>query len=355
MRHRTYTLLAALVFVVAGCSTSTTVNQSDDSSADAAAATAEPAATATPAPEPTPEPEPTAEPDPTATPEPEPTEAPEAAAGDTDAGSDLDTAADRLVEQFDQELTGDEMACLFSALGDDAELAAAAMGDRFDDLPIEQRADLTTVMFECAPETTAASFSEALSGGAGTDLPPEISECLVDSMTTAPDKRDIIIGFVALGDEQPVPEPSQAPLIETMVTCFPGSALIEAGASDMVADPVFEEAMDLECLGDRLDGETMRPIWTALVENPGADFEELEPESIEPMMNGMFSCMSFGRVIAAEAAADGVELSEETVACIDTDLAELDFFQAMNDPAAQQDIGLAVLGCLSPEEAAQLN
>jgi len=54
--------------------------------------------------------------------------------------------------------------------------------------------------------------------------------------------------------------------------------------------------------------------------------------------------------MAAEAAADGAELSEASIECIDTELADLDFLAALNDPAAEQLIGLAVLGCLTPEE-----
>lgn len=334
MNRRFLYVLTVVLVLGAACSTSTTVAQPTET-----APTEEPEPTATPAPEPTAAPEPTEVPEATAVPVPE------------TGSTDLNEAAERLAGEFDNELTGAEMACVFAALGDDEALAGSVLGSDFEDLPVDQQADLTIVMFECAPQATAASFSAALADDDGNGLPPEVGECLVTSMTTSPERRDIIIGFVALGDESAVPAPSQAPLVDTMVTCFPGAALLEAGAID---DPVFAQAVDMDCLATALDGEAMRPVWTALVTNPQADFDELDQASIEPMMNGMFSCMSFGRVIAAEAADDGVDLSDDTVACIDTELADLNFVEAMNDQAAQQQIGIAVLGCLTPEEAAQM-
>ena len=63
-----------------------------------------------------------------------------------------------------------------------------------------------------------------------------------------------------------------------------------------------------------------------------------------------------GPIVAAEAAADGIDLSEATVDCISDAVRSSDFLDGFftGDDPSDAELAGVIFGCLSPEELAQL-
>lgn len=251
---------------------------------------------------------------------------------------------------FTDELTDDETACALSALAEQPALLRRTLQGQTDELPIADQTDLAIIAFDCAPGAVAAAFSEGFTASADLDVPPEVGECFIEAMGEGqPDRRAIVTGFVALGEDQPVPPEARAPVVDTMVRCFPGSVIGDAIAAEALADPALEGAVDAECLGAQLDGDRLRPVWELLVENPALDFDDLDPATIGSFTEGIFACLSFGAIVASQLEPLGIELSAESSACIDREAAGLDPALLTTEEGAAQ-LGAVMLGCLTPEE-----
>lgn len=363
LSKRVMCVLLAFVALVAGaCSAETAVSVVDDASStveDAArvdptptvavAPTEVPAepATAVAEPEPSPTPEPESEPESS-----EATESTEASSDPDDDGLTSDSLNSLLgTSPTTADLDPSEVACIVEALAGDDTLTELATNDTdFDALSVDQQADVMVAAFDCAPDAIAEEFS-SFAGDDDAALPPEVAECFVEAMSSDnPERRDVIIGFTSLGAERPVPEDSRESVVDTLVDCIDGDAMSQLLTDELLSDPDLAPAVDVDCVGGNFGGETMRPMWEALVDNPGADFDQLDAEQMGPLLDAIFGCISFGRVIAAEAAADGVDLSEDTIACIDVAMADIDIAKLIETGEGAEQIGGAMLGCLSPEE-----
>jgi len=366
MYRAVWCLLGALALLATACSTDSPVvsSQSDNTvvplaQADEPTAVPTDEPTAVPAEEPTAVPaEPTAVPA-TEVPEPEPTAIPEDDPKPDAGTQDVDAASARGVlgtSSFGDDLTADELTCAISALADDLDLLSRT-SDAADvtDMSLDDQADLAIIAFDCAPEALAAEFSQALSAGAGDDItfPPSVGECFAASMSSgAPDRREVILGFAALGAETAVPVDAQGPVVDTMVECIPGEVFAGAVSAIALEDPALGDALDISCLTEGLDGEALRPMWQAMVSTPDVDFDDLSPEEVGPLFDAMFTCISFGQFMAADAE---IDLSPDSIACIDDSLFGPDIFAMMETGEGADEMTRAVRACLSPEELQQLS
>lgn len=337
-------IMATALFAV-GCKTDTQVVAQSEAPPTSAASDTEPTATAAP------EPEPTAAPAPTATTQPEPT------AEDSPEGNSGRELADIAPEFFSSkgfggDLDSDQLTCAIQRLAAEPDLLGRVL-ESADPLTmsIEDQADLAIIAFDCAPDAFAAEFVDGFNEGSEVPIPLHVTECLVEAMgSDGVNRRDVVLGFAALGTNNAVPVGAQDAVIETMVTCLPGNVFADAVIAEALSDPGLAAALDLECLDTAFDGEVMRPLWSALVMNPAADFDSLPPAATGPMLEAMFSCVSFGRIIAASAAQDGVILSESSIGCIDEELVGFDILAAISADSPPREFQDALTDCLTPEE-----
>jgi len=270
--------------------------------------------------------------------------------------ADLNEAAARAVGSsgFADDLTDEEAACTLGAIADNPDLISlVAQNVDIDDLPVTDQVEFAIVVFDCAPDTVAAEFAEGFESGAdGIDSTPEVTSCLINSMSSeSSERRNVLAGFLYLGEEEPVPTEFQPAIVDTMTTCLSGDFFADAMAAEALDDPALAAAVDFDCLKGSLNGEAMRPMWQAMVEDPSSDFDSLAPDAVAPMLNGIFGCMSFAKVLEAEA---GVEFSEESATCIDDSLADLDLAQMMTTGEGGEEITTAMFTCLTPEELLSL-
>jgi len=163
--------------------------------------------------------------------------------------------------------------------------------------------------------------------------------------------------MIAVAEENPPPEVAREPLVATLSNCVPALFVTDVLVAELTSDPTFVEAADLECIEARYSGSSLLdPMWAAYIDSPSVSFSDLPPEVITAVFGPFFECVSFGAVMAAEAASDGVDLSVESVACIDAGAASLGLFEKMlTGQELDEDVVVPmVLGCLSPEELAAM-
>lgn len=363
--------LATLSLVAAACATDTATvelgsqSTGSQSQAEPTAQPPEPAAdeptalpledpTAEPTPEPTSQPaeDPTSVPaaEPTAEPTVEPTAEPTAAPTPSIDVGDVDPQAARIFGQatFASGLTPEQTVCAVTQLGEDSGLFTRVLAtDDFDNLSLQDQADLALVAFDCAPEALAEEFSGALNSGDAA-IPAEVGECLITAMSPgAPNRELVVLGFTALGQDIPVPIEAEDAVVDAMVLCLPGTVFASAISDSVLENPEFADALDFDCLAGALNGETMRPIWRAVVRSPDVNFDALPPETTGPMLQAIFGCVSFGRILSSQS---GFPLSDATIACIDEGLVDLDINALIENNEGAELLGLTLLSCVTPEE-----
>ena len=258
------------------------------------------------------------------------------------------------------ELSGDEQACAIARLQSEPTIMAAfERSSSADDLDLTPQ-ELTTVTIaaiDCAPDTVATSLSQGISLDSSAALSTESGDCFAEAIIAdTPDRAELISGFIALGNEAPVDIASRKPVVNTFAACVPASLFLDNFAAELVEDPTVAAGLDLPCLESGVNEATLRPMWEAWVTNPKQDVSELDGPAMEPLITVVFDCISFGQVIAAEAASGGVELSAGTIACIDSDVSTIAVADIMSaDPVIQAAIGQVVVACLTPEELAAIS
>ena len=166
-------------------------------------------------------------------------------------------------------------------------------------------------------ETLGQFFSEGFAEESGEDPPPEMTECVTTALHSD-DGPLIMAGFLAIeAERQPAPA-SRTPVIDFLTECVPASFLAETIIADAGADPQMDEAVDRACVTDAYaDPALARPLWETLVDNAGFDVDQIPPETTARVFGPLFDCISFGQVIANEAAATGVTISDTSIACFD--------------------------------------
>ena len=249
-------------------------------------------------------------------------------------------------------------ACLYGEIADDEQLLAALIsGQDFEDLEDVEQARVASLAINCAePGVLGDYMVDAFSEGSGIDAPDEMGDCLEGRMR-GPDGEQVILGFIAVGDDRPAPESARQPLIDTMVECLPGSLFADAITSEIADDPSMADAIDEDCVAEGYEDPSItEDFWTAFVDSPDAEFEELPPEVQAQFMAPIINCLSFSSIIAAEAEADGVTLSQSTLDCIDDKIAESGLMEELFAGGEPDEavLGAAILGCLSADELQQM-
>jgi len=249
-------------------------------------------------------------------------------------------------------LSASQRDCALSRLRGDPDLVERAMAasDGGEPVALEDQTELVVIAFDCAPEIFAGAFTGAVAIDS-IELPPGVVECFVLAMGPEnPAQRQVILGLAALGNDQAAPSDAQTAVVDAMVQCFPASFFGAIITAEALADPTLAQALDPACIDEGFGVETMRPLWELLVQNPELDFEALDPAATGPLVDAVFDCLSFGRIIAGQAATAGVAISDSTVRCIDERLESVDLLAevgANGDTSATRD---AVVECLTPDE-----
>lgn len=301
--------------------------------------------------------------EPTAVPTPEPTATAEPTPGPADDVSDEESSeATAMLERssLGDDLSPSEIACVVKGLAGQPDLLANAIsGTDFDELPLDDQVDTALIAMDCAPEAAASQFTDGFTNRmtqAQPEMSDELGECLVGQLSADnPARREVMIGFASLGEDLPVPAEAEEALVDSISLCVPGPVFAEWLIAEFADDPQMANAIDTECIRSAFPDETIRQFWGAMV-SQGGSMDDVDAEATAPLMNALFSCLSMGQIMADQAAQDGIDLSDETITCIDTEMADEDLAAMMsgNDPAGEARVTSILIGCLSPEELAGL-
>ncbi len=233
------------------------------------------------------------------------------------------------------------------AAGDDAPLTSLS----FDD-----QVAFSQLTIECAsPELLGSFVADGFAEGADLAAPPEMGPCFGQRFAED-DGALMLVGMTAIEEQQPVDERSKGPLIDALTECVSGEVWATSVTGTLAADPTLAGAVDDSCIASAFDDpEVMRPFWAAFVENPDAEFEDLPPTVTTPVFGPLFDCVSIGAVFAAEAAANGITLSDESIACVDREASELGLFESFlaGEQPDDEALGLILFECLSADELSQ--
>ena len=251
-------------------------------------------------------------------------------------------------------------ACVLEKVAGDADLIGdlvAAETGEITDLPVEDQEQLFRLVTECVTQDQMAAFlNDDFDVSPGDELPPEVVDCLAERLTS--DEGPItLVGLSALDADLPVPTEARQPVIDTMTDCVSPSALSGAVLDGATDDPELAGALDETCVADAYDQtEDLEPLWTAWVDNPNAEFEDLPPEATALLTSPILGCFSFGQVIATQFATTGGEISPESISCIDDRFIEsglIDQLLAGEEPD-EATAGLVFIECLTAEELSLL-
>jgi hypothetical protein len=249
-------------------------------------------------------------------------------------------------------------ACVLDELANDLGLLGTVMmADEFSDLSDADQAEVVKISFACTEPGVMAGFMvQSFNEGSELEAPDEMGTCL-EGKLSGPEGELVILGFIAVGnEEQPLSEARQ-PLIDTMSECLPGSLFADVISQSLGEDPTMADALDPVCVEDGYSTPgSMDSFWAAFVDNPALDFEDLPADVQADVIGPVLDCIQFGAVIAAEAEKDGVFLSDDSVTCIDEKIAESEMMSTIiaGGEPDQAAIAGAILGCLSSEELQQL-
>jgi hypothetical protein len=293
-------------------------------------------------------------------------------AGDGDGDGDGDdSATGQIGSSVDRQVAGNLdvafpptiEACVVAAVAEDEVLLAGVLdASGFSDLPVDQQVTVVGLALDCAdPGALSAYMLETFNQDAAFVVPASVGDCLEAKMT-GENRNEVLLGFIAMGqladgEGDGVPASARGPLIDTLTECFPGDVFADAVMVSAAEDPTLADAFDADCLSTAFDDPSVTaPLWTSVVDNPDLGFEEMDTTTQAAIVGPIAECISFGAAIAASAEADGVTLSDDSIACIDSELADADFLGqilASDGDTGQLDeesIGLAILGCLTSAE-----
>lgn len=276
--------------------------------------------------------------------QPSPTDDPDAPAEVTD-----DHVVDEFEALFSSDLPSGILRCMRGDPRAEPDLLTALEDvDAFLDLSFEQQQMFFEVISGCEgyPELVAAEWARELARF-GFEAGPEVGECLAAAMAGEAGPL-AFIGMVAWSEGRQPPESAREPMIDLHVECFPGSALAAAFLSG--AGPQAEGVIDSECIDSVVSDESfLRPIWETV-----ADSVERDPQELLTASAPLFTCLSLGKASSADfASITGVELSDQTISCIDAAAAELGFWEAaLSGPNPENATQAVVFSCLTEEELA---
>ncbi|MCP3990687.1 MAG: hypothetical protein GY724_16530 [Actinomycetia bacterium] len=299
------------------------------------------------------------------------TTAEEATSNDSAGSSELDDSEQRsevsnddliaLAAILNDELPTDVEECVIKRVSTDPALLGALTdnGSTTDlvDLPLNDQLAVFESAVECGnPELLGQYFTDGFAEGSGAAPPPEMTECFVTAMSGG-DGALIMAGFLAVGAERRPPLAARNLVIDLLTDCVPGSYLAESITVGLASNQQLAEAVDQICVtGAYADGILARPLWESLIDNPGTEIGQLPSQTTAGLFGPLFDCVSFGQVVATEAAAEGVTISEASITCFDDEFLQQGFadlaFAGGEVPEAE--ITEILLTCLTPDELRQL-
>ncbi len=277
---------------------------------------------------------------------------------DGSSGDDVSPAALRAapsMAELEEDLPPEMLECVIGELVADRDLALVviqAESEDLLDLDDEQAEQIITLVLTCIDDATLAEFVREGFEDSGVALPADVSDCFAGEFDTEAERRALLeLGL----DPDGVPSPEARDLIiDTFISCVPAEVWIEAMGDDLVPGG-NDEAIDIDCVNTLFSDEAfLRPFLGAAIDGE-LDIDEPTDETVD-LFVGIVGCVSFGQAMAAEAAADGVDLSDETIACLDEAFADPEIIKMLmlEDDISEDVLGELVFTCLSDEELATL-
>lgn len=185
------------------------------------------------------------------------------------------------------------------------------------------------------------------------DLPVDVA---ADVATCVGDRLDaegggaLFFGISSFVASEQIPEAAKAGFIDGMTTCVDADAFGDVIFEELIADPQLGSMMDIDCMADLLQTSDFVPeMWRQAADDPaGFSFEEYGYQfGAGPALR----CVSMGGMIALAAAEEGVEIGDETIACIDAELEASNFAERLaNGEVTEEGASVVMLECMSAEE-----
>jgi len=332
MKHVRVLVVVLFLLIGAGSCSSSSATVEAASGSDETSGASETEPVAVPTAEPSSTPPPTAAPEPTESPEPTAELEPDEPVAD-DAETEVAPA------EADDELSAAFVECLARSAAGDADLLEALIRDPAESYGEIDDAQLDTL----AANAVECRFLEEALG------PDDSLPCLNEQLTSDNGGR-LLVALSSVAQERPVPEPLRPLFVDAMDGCHGAEAMADLILAEAESDPAMASAFDRDCLVSEFEQSgSMRTIWEQVAVDPtqmeGAAFDV----GAEIAISATINCGSMGSVMAAAAAEEGLELSEESIACIDESAEGLDLTDA-----TEEDFGIAMLACLSQDELGAL-
>ncbi len=243
----------------------------------------------------------------------------------------------------------------------DLYLAIFNAGDLFSitTLPTPDQVTLAGIAIECSGPGVLGQFvAEGLTEVADATPPATVIDCYETQLQGA--QADLVfVGMTAVNEGVAPTDSARQPTIAALDQCLPASFLVSSFVESLGAgDPAYAQAVDVACVDAAYAAApgTMVPLWTEFVANPQPEFTGVAPTTITTAFAPTFPCLSLAGVVTSQLALAGIEVSDESLACIDQQLASGEFYQTVLitrtiDPLSVLEI-LAI--CLPAEQLAQL-
>lgn len=225
-------------------------------------------------------------------------------------------------------------------------------GQLLDPIASATSTDLSSVQLN-ALAAAAAQCDVVASALSATDLAahlPSATSCLNEWLASSGGGA-VFTGLASISFGQSTPTWAQPHLTSSLQSCFGGASFAAQVMADVAADPTLTAAFDSQCLATSFEASgVLANVAQWLATDPvNASL------SISMSDSWVMSCANVGRVVAAAAAAEGVALSANTVACLDAELTSSGLASQLLAGTADSDaVGIATISCLTNDEAAAL-
>lgn len=254
-------------------------------------------------------------------------------------------------------------ACTEEALKEEPELYLAVFnqGDLFTitALTPNDQVTLAGMAIECSGPGVVGQFvTDGLTDVANAAPPVTVIDCY-ESQLAGPQANLVFVGMTAVNEGIAPTDSARQPTISALDTCLPPSFLASSFVEALGAgDPAYANAVDVACVDAAYAAApgTMVPLWTEFVANPQPEFTGVAPATVSAAFTPTFPCMSLDGVLTSQLALAGIEVTDESLACVDQELASGEFYQSVLttrtiDPLSVIEV-LAL--CLPSEQLAEL-
>lgn len=254
----------------------------------------------------------------------------------------------KLFERNGVSLTNAEEACALGQVADDTTLLTRSLlVTDASELGFEGNASLAIALIDCAPD----AFIETSSRGADQIFVDNVPDCMLDVLDADNATRhDALVGLFALGNSLVIPVPQREATVELLSTCMSGTALAQLYAFGDTANPFLVESLDTQCVDDTFAAGRSRQLIEAIVAGSGNQLETADADAVATL-GELYNCVSFTDLFVAAAAGSGVRISDETIACLEPRLQDLDMAEVLSTDISPPQVDAAFDECLTPEES----